>query len=438
MSDTFRGWMKACMLAALLAAAAAAGCKAYNAAGNDTQTLVFSKDGAWCWFQDPRAVYINGKQERTYAGWVTRHGTLQIGAYDHRSGAVEAVTLKENWDADDHNSNSFLVLPDNRIMVFYARHNKQGLFCRVTVRPEDITEWEDEITVSDTPAITYSHPLYLSDEGLLYVFWRGPGWKPTFSTSTDGKTWSPPRILLQEKGREASEIRPYLKVSSDGKASIYFAFTDGHPRDEPENSIYYLSYRRGSFSRADGTVIGTMQDLPIRHSQCDVVYNAKSTKQRSWIWDIAADGAGHPVIAYTRFPAEDDHRYHYARWTGTAWLDTELARGGPWFPQTPLFRRERETYYSGGIAVNHADPSTVYLSRHVDGSFEIEKRTTRDDGKTWAADMITRGSQGLNVRPVVPRGYAGRKDHLLWMRGSYRHWTDFDTAIVARAPQVRK
>ena len=141
----------------------------------------FSSDGAWCWIQDPRAVYVEGKCKRTYAGWITREGRLQVGAYSHETGNMEYYTLKEDWDIDDHNSNSFLVLPDKHLMVFYARHNKTGLFCRTTSRPEDITTWEEEVTVANTPRISYSQPVYLSDEGRFYVFWRGQSWKPTFA-----------------------------------------------------------------------------------------------------------------------------------------------------------------------------------------------------------------------------------------------------------------
>ena len=110
---------------------------------------IFSNDGAWCWFQDPRAVYIEGMYKRTYAGWMTRQGQLQIGSFDHKSGKTEIITLKEKWGADDHNTCSFIVLPDKRLMVFYAQHNKIGLFCRTTTSPEDINSWDDEVTVTD-------------------------------------------------------------------------------------------------------------------------------------------------------------------------------------------------------------------------------------------------------------------------------------------------
>lgn len=371
---------------------------------------------------------------------MTRAGQLQVGAYDHVTGQKEVVTVKENWGVNDHNTNSFLVLPDRRLMIFYARHNGRGLFSQTTVRPEDITAWSAEVAIAHSDRITYSHPVYLSEERRFYVFWRGERWKPTFSTSTDGVTWADPQILLQDSDRDGLDIRPYLKVVSDSKSEIHFAFTDGHPRDEPQNSIYYLKYKNGNFLKANGAVVGTIQTLPIQHCQSDLVFDGKANQVRSWVWDIALDGQGHPVIAYTRLPKITDHRYSYAYWTGDTWLDHEITPGGKWFPQTPILRallsKEKEPHYSGGIALNPANPAVVYLSRKIGKTFEIEKWVTTDFGKTWSSLAITKNSNYDNVRPLVPWGYDGAADCVLWMHGRYVHYTDYDTAIAMLAPAL--
>jgi hypothetical protein len=394
-------------------------------------TLVqFTADGAWCWFQDPRAVFMDGARTRTYACWVTASGELQIGAYDHRTGATECFPLKKGWEADDHNAASILVLPDRRIMVFYAQHNGDGLYCRTTSKPESIVAWDEEVVVVRSPRVSYSHPVYLTHEKRFYVFWRGESWKPTFATSPDGQRWTEARVLIQEPGREAGDIRPYLKVVSDGRASIHFAFTDGHPRDESANAIHYVRYEGGVFTQANGALAGSLDSLPVHPSRCDLVYDAKATHVRSWVWDIALDSTGKASIAYTRLPAETDHRYHCARWTGSRWLDWEVTPAGKWFPQTPRGTVEFESHYSGGIAFNQSDPSRVYVSREVNGQFEIEKWWTTDGGETWKGMPITAGSNSLNVRPVFPYGASGKEDHLLWMTGRYVHYTNFNTGIM--------
>ena len=368
---------------------------------------------------------------------MTHDGKLVVGSWDHATGQTREFVLKERWGRDDHNSPALLVLSDRRIAAFYSMHNGRGLFCRTTTRPGDISAWDDEAAVSTMRRITYPNPVRLDDEGLYYCFWRGTNWKPTFATSADLRTWTAPSTLIEEKGREGFWVRPYVKVAGDGKSAIHFAFTDGHPRDEPANSIYYLRYERGKFFAADGRELGSTRDLPMRPRACEIVYDARATGVRAWIWDLALDAAGRPVIAYTRLSAKADHRYHYARFDGTTWTDVEITPAGGWFPQTPRGMHEHEPHYSGGLALDPADPDVVYLSRPVRGVFEIEKWTTRDRGRSWTPEPLTSHSRWNNVRPFVPRGCAGNAGDVLWMHGDYTHYTDFRTDIRMSAPADR-
>ena len=393
----------------------------------------FVSDGAWCWFQDPRAVYVKGRFERTYASWMQSDGKLMAGWMDHSTHKIHTTIIKEKWDVDDHNTASLLVLPDQRLMLFYARHNKQGLRARISAEPESIDAWEPEITVADTPRITYSHPVYLSEEKKFYVFWRGETWKPTFATSSDGRHWSKPRVLLQQQGREARDIRPYLKVGNDGKSTIHFTFTDGHPRNEPTNSVYYMQYSKGKLRRVDGSVIASMKSIEaVSHLDCDLVYDARPTGARAWVWDVAQDADGSPVILYTRHPKETDHRYHWARWTGQQWQDVELCKAGQWFPETPPGIVEPEPHYSGGMSLNQGNPFQLCGARQVNGIFEIVSWNSFDEGKSWVERPITKNSRQLNVRPVVPVGAREGNAHVLFMSGTYRHYTDYHTSIQWR------
>ncbi|MCX8064869.1 MAG: BNR repeat-containing protein [Candidatus Hydrogenedentes bacterium] len=392
--------------------------------------LIISKSGAYCWFQDPRAVYLEGKFKRTYLGWVTSKGELQIGYIDHNTKETKTHTLKKFWDIDDHNVPSILVLPNKTLMVFYTKHNKDNIYACKALSSEDITVWGEEIIVAKMPKVTYSHPVYLSEEKRFYVFWRGESWKPTFSTSQDGVSWSEPKILFQDTGKESGDIRPYLKVVSNNKDEIHFAFTDGHPRNEEFNSIYYAYYRKGKFYTANGVEIGDSEALPIPHSKCDVVYDAKKGGGRAWVWDIALDRDGKPVIAFARMPSETKHYYCYGRWTGEKWEVSTITFAGKWFPQTPEGTKEPEPHYSGGISLNHYNPDEVALSREVGNTFEIELWKTVDKGKSWQSHPITKNSKCLNVRPLIPWGYKGEKKHIIWMKGEYNHYTRFNTSIV--------
>ena len=403
----------------------------------------YTADGGWCWFSDPRALSKNGK---TYTGWVTRDGSIQAAELEHATGKVATFTLHAQYERDDHDNPAFLFLPDDRLMAFYSRHGggrNPKIHSRVTSSPGDFTRWEPEVGLplrddsGGKAGISYCNPFLLSEENhTLYLFWRGYSYKPTIATSPDGgKTWSPAKIVFARAAKSANN-RPYAKYASNGKDRIHFLFTDGHPRNEGSNSVYYACYRGGAFYKADGTRICDLNGLPIRPEQADLVYDARKTGARAWIHTVAYDAEDRPVIAYTRHPSEQDHRYHYARWNGTSWHDTELCQAGKWFPQTPAGKTEREPHYSSGLALDPSNPSIVYLTRPVNGVRELEKWTTPDGGKTWAATAITKDSKHDNVRPYGVLNHAADGPSVLWMNlhGHYTHYTDFLTSIRMDRP----
>ncbi|MBP7949045.1 MAG: BNR repeat-containing protein [Verrucomicrobiales bacterium] len=398
-------------------------------------------DGGWCWFADPRAVQHNG---RTFAGWVDAHGSVVAGCLDHASGKITTFTLHGNYEKDDHDNPSFVILADGRLRAFYTRHGvENAIHSRVTRRPGDISDWEPEtvFTPKDpspkNSGITYSNPFLLSAENhALYLFWRGQSYKPTMARSTDGGvTWSDARPVFSKPGLPAGN-RPYAKYASNGRDRIHLLFTDGHPRNEPLNSVYYVCYRDNAFHRADGTRICGIGELPIPPDKADKIYQATPAAGRAWVWDIAFDAQDRPVVAYTRLPAETDHRYHYACWNGKAWQDAELCPAGGWFPQTPVGKKEREPHYSSGLAIDPLSPNVVYLTRPVNGVRELERWTTADSGMTWQTEAVTSGSKHDNIRPHVIRNHAKDGPTVLWQNLSdhYVHYTDYRCSIKIDRP----
>lgn len=395
--------------------------------------------GAWNWCGDPKAVYHEGVHRRTYVGWVDGEGSVRIGAYDHDGGELVTSAVHEGMERDDHDNPSILILPDGRLMVFYCPHVRvpgegeglMGMFYRVSVSPEDITAWGPERQLATNTqgswGYTYPNAVQLSAEGgRIYLFWRGGNGQPAISFSDDGEYWVYAHTLFRSGGK-----RPYAKYESDGASTIHCAFTDGHPRGEPTNSIYYASYSDGAFHRADGTRIADLEDVPLTPESVDVVYDARETGARAWVWDIALGADGRPVIVYATFPEENDHRYRYACWDGERWSDHEICAAGSWFPKPTLDSRGRRyyVYYSGGVTLDHDDPSVVYLSREIDAIHEIERWTTPDGGRTWESAPVTCGSSKDNVRPVVPRGRTDGGPGLIWMHGEYEHYTLYDTSL---------
>ncbi len=406
--------------------------------GSATAPELFTDDGAWCWFSDPRAIYHDGQ---LVAGWITTDGSVQVGSRTldptaTKSPHAETVisTLAPQFERDDHNNPALLPLPDGELAAFFSPHAHGDMHASRT--HDGVWESPRRLKLTDTTrgrkGITYANPFLLPGENdRLQLYWRGDDFKPTFSTSDDfGATWSAPRTLISETGRDSGN-RPYVKyAATKDRDSILIAFTDGHPRNEPSNGIYFARYVAGRFERADGTRIATSEQLPLQPADCDPVYDG-ATAGRAWIWAVAEDAQGHPVIAYTRHPTEDDHRYYYARWNGREWEHHFITAAGKWFPHTPPDTVEREPHYSGGLSLDPANPHVVYLSRPIDGVFEIERWVTADGGANWSSSAVTHGSSADNVRPFVVPGTPTGTAIVMWMhlRGGYRHYTDYQSEL---------
>lgn len=257
------------------------------------------------------------------------------------------------------------------------------------------------------------------------MFWRGSDWRPSFAYSDDlGTTWSSSKPLIESKGKKN---RPYLKVSSDNKSRIDFTFTDGHPAVEPTNSVYHIYYEKGIFYQTNGERIASIEELPLEHSLVKKVYDGTTDSIRAWISDIALGKNKKPVIVYTRYPQDTDHRYHYAQWDGEKWLDEEICKAGGWMPIVKPGEKIREPHYSGGISLDHQNPSNVYLSRKINNVFEVEHWKKVKD--SWDINKITTQSSINNIRPYVVAGYRGKHPIILWMTGLYNHYTRFETDL---------
>ena len=411
----------------------------------------FTPNGAWCWFSDPRAVYYEGNHKRTYAGWIDSYGNIVVGTYDHDTKKIQTSMVAERFEVDDHDNPSLLIDKTGSIMVFYSEHHRQsGIRMRRSVGPEEIGAWEEErivgkhnedLTKAFGERYTYANVAYLSEEDRIYLFWRSSDGKPAYSYSTDaGRSWTEGKVFFEPEPLYSFR-RPYVKISSNGVDKIGFTLTDGHPRDEKNNSVYFTYLQGGFFYRADGSRIKSIVDAPLLPNDLDKIYNATEETGKAWVWDIAFDEKDYPVIAYVRFPEDSSsHVYRYGRWDGSDWKSYDLINSGKWFPKTPVDSLEPEPHYSAGLAIDHENVNVLYLSVNRDSIFEIEQWTTEDAGKNWKTRQLTGGSSKDNIRPFAVRNAReGNPLQVLWMTNNfYEHYTKYQSAIQTSIPFDRK
>ena len=431
-----------------------------------------SEEGAWCWFADPRATHYtneSGTINASYIGYIDVHGNVKALQIDYLTGRRTEVLVRSYFQPDDHNNPTFLVLPDERVLIIYSRHTDEPAFYyRVSKYPGDITILGEEKCIKTNHNTTYPSPFLMSDDPEhFYLCWRGLGWHPTIARLTlpdendDVQIAWGPYQMVQSTG-----ARPYAKYYSNGKDKLYMTYTTGHPDNEWPCWLYFNVINLHPTQGADGsvTVAPTLEDIKGNHlstiadGKFRVNKSAEYKQQypytlvdapagyRDWVWQIACDEAGLPAIAMVRIDrTKQHHQYYYAKWTGDAWRLTDLAYGGGRFHPS-----NTEYCYSGGMALDPECPGTVYLSvptKNAKGEsiYEIWRYLVASNGQVVMKDQITRGSAKNNVRPFVLPGSKDVPMRLMWMHGDYAYWivkkgypTGFPTAIHAHgtAPQA--
>ncbi|HKJ41455.1 MAG TPA: BNR-4 repeat-containing protein, partial [Sunxiuqinia sp.] len=138
-------------------------------------------DGAWCWFNDPRAIYYKGAREQTYIAWVNRVGDIRIGAYNHKTGVYTEHLLYPKLEEDDHDDPAIFIRKDGRLVVYFSKHTTAPAHRFISTNPEDISSWGDDYRFGEN--VTYPYPFQVNDD--IYVFYRGLNWHPTLIVSKD-------------------------------------------------------------------------------------------------------------------------------------------------------------------------------------------------------------------------------------------------------------
>lgn len=441
---TFKTFLSCCLISFAMTA---------TAQTDSFSGSTIADEGAWCWFADPRAIHYksaDGSIDAAYIGYIDVHGAIKASQVDFKAkaeGFQQDVLVRSRFQPDDHNNPTFLVLPDERIMIFYARHTDEPRFYyRVSTKKGDITSLGDEHEIKVANNTTYPSPFILSDDPEhIYLCWRGINWHPTIAKLSlpdeDDKVnieWGPFQMV------QSTGARPYAKYHSNGKDKIYVAYTTGHPDNEWPNWLYFNTINLNAKKEADGSVTTNPQLADLKGNVLSTIsdgafkvsktsdYKSKypgtildaPSNYRDWVWQIALDKEENPVVAMVRISNDkNSHQYYYARWNGSNWKLTDLANGGGRFHPS-----NTEYCYSGGMALDEANINDIYLSIPTQSEttgkkiYEIWKYTVDENGIVSAKEQVTKNSEKNNVRPFVLPGSGESKLRLTWMHGDYYYW----------------
>ncbi len=404
---------------------------------NIVKSYEVAQQGAWCWFADPRAIHHqneDGTINKTYIGYIDIHGNIKATQHDFNTEQSSEVLIRSYFQPDDHNNPTFLILPDDRVMVLYSRHTDEPCFYyRISKQPGDIRSLSKEYKIHTKYNTTYPSPFILSDDPThFYICWRGISWHPTIAkytipdkSETTECVWGPYQIV------QSTASRPYAKYASNGKDKIVMAYTTGHPDPTIPNYLYYNYIDINTLELKDvkGKVLSKIGD-EIYHVEATSEYQQSCpdavvdpSPLRNWLWQVVLDERENPVIAMVSISEDKtSHDYYYVQWDGQSWLKTFLSNGGGHFHQSPNI----EKCYSGGMAIDNQNPKEVYCSVPVQGKhgriYEIIKYVLNDKNSVIATDTITKNSEHNNIRPYIISKRVNSPLKLIWMNGDYYDW----------------
>ncbi|MDZ7288795.1 MAG: BNR-4 repeat-containing protein [candidate division KSB1 bacterium] len=409
--------------------------------------IQFNDNGAWCWYQDERAVVdvaqgkliIGSDASGSGVGGSSRNGNIEAVIFDLQTGLTHRFTLMKAG-CDDHNAPAFLVRPDGKYLAMYAQHydtvSRYRIYDGGQWSAEKQFDW-NSIPGGTDFSTTYSNLFYLSAERKIYNFVRCYARSPNMMVSTNqGDTWTYGGLLTQPD-QSIGYVNGYFKYSSNGVDRIDFVGTEHHPRDY-NTSIYHGYIKNGQSFKSDGTLMDSVitdKTAPkpaafTRVFAANTVVN-NITMTRCWTIDLQtyADGTVATIFKARANDSETDHRFFYARYDGSKWTSTYLGKAG-----SKMYSSEQD--YVGLGALHPNDPNTIYISTPFDPRDdsnltvrEIFKGVTTDHGATWSWTPITRKSVRDNFRPIVP-AWDNNNTALLWWRGTYTSAQNFNAAVV--------
>lgn len=420
-----------------------------------------SKDGGWCWFQDPRIIQVDNK---ILAGFVSTRITIAGGPGEIRLSTLRkrrSVGFQKNEHvldapdedsqiakyANDHNAPALIELPSGKVMAFWSLHGQENCFYTQHIDPNqpELSGISKTVEVSESSRITYSNPIYLASESRLYNFFRGMdgSWKPSWVASDDeGETWSRGKILINYPG--AKKRRPYVKYASNGDNQIHFLFTDDHPRSI-NNNIYHMVYRAGvGLLNSQGEYVSDLESGISSPSDTSLIWESSSS-QTAWVMDAKLDSQGDPTIFFqvrdedSKSSSSNFHgsiSYKLAKFNSGKWEITDVAHAGP-----ALYSKEED--YVGLGCINPIDTNHFVISSLVDPrSGKLMKYWTLFQGHISNSSGEISWSQVSNrrqdsIRPIL-LSQVDKKLRIFWLEGKYHSYTSYKLSVMTKILSVKR
>lgn len=355
-----------------------------------------------------------------YLAWVDSSGNAEVAAYNDWTSAQigSTFTLKASLGTDWHDVPAVAILESGKVIAAYCHHSGAAMYVRISTSAEDVSAWGTEVDIdSQIGGSGYTYPTLIVDAaGTVHLFYRtdgagGNGEPSTWCEATsddDGATWSAQTAITA-----IPTVLSYLAMDYDPVTGRYdFAITEGSA--DADNADLYHFYRvDGAYFKSDGTAAGASSSLTVANM---TKAHEGGTAGARYPWAIRCN-RGNPVITWPEHTAGAKD-WHYARWDGAAWDDTNVVSDGA----------TGEAWVEGGFSPEHDNPYVGWLCRATGGVYSAYKYRSRDLGATWVGTIVAT-SPSDDFYPVAVKD--ARRIRAVVLRGTASSFTSYTLAGVA-------
>jgi hypothetical protein len=386
-------------------------------------------DANWTWFNKPEACRVGNL---LYVGSVNSAGGIRVTQRDLDTTTSDTFQLSTGFGADDHNNASVIDCGSGRIAAFYAAHPDQFIRMRVQTTPGDNTAWSTQQNIEfGSGGLTdyyYPCPVILSqDPTQHFVFFRwrnGSGGFDLAYAVCPNFAAGPAVFGAATRIATNGPQRPYWSMSTNGVDRIDFLLSEGNPNEITGGVWHFYAKLDGSNVLRFYTTNGVEISGTLPHSITAKFTNVSGVSDRKhWHWDVAIGTDDQPWALFNRMAANDgtDHRYHFARWNGSAWVHAQFTAAGG-------FLYSGEPYYSRGMHFSRLNPARIYAGVPVSGVDQMGIWAVGSGTTVTKVRDVTTGDGGVRARPTSPEN-ADSRCEALWWEGTYASYTSYSTDV---------
>ncbi len=217
-----------------------------------------------------------------------RHLLIMLSYYDHAKNEVpKPVIVFDKKGVDDPHDNASLSIDElGYIWVYVSGRNtsRPGLIFK-SKRPYSIDDFE-QIREAE---ITYPQPWWVAGKGFIHLFTKyTKGRELYWSTSADGRTWTPDQKLAGMGG--------HYQVSNMHNGTLYTVF-NYHPGGNVDKRTNCYLLKSADMGNTWTTIDGKPVQTPLTNKQHPaMVKDYEAEGKMVYLNDLNFDAEGNPVI----------------------------------------------------------------------------------------------------------------------------------------------